>query len=1339
MAPATDPDRSRDASADARRAPSSPSEVLARLRARDAGERRYELRDEIARGGMGSIVRAWDADLRRTLAMKVMLTAEERPGSSSAGATERRTARFLEEAQITGQLDHPGIVPVHELGLDAQGRLFFTMRLVKGRTLSEVFELVHSGREDWTATRALGVLLKVCEAMAFAHDKGVIHRDLKPANVMVGRFGEVYVMDWGLAKVIGREDLHDVRIAPRTSATHSVVRTDRTAIPDSPLATMDGDIVGTPCYMSPEQARGRVEDIGPHSDVYAVGSMLYHLLARHMPYCEKGEISTQSVLALLMQGPPRPLSAIDRDVPDELIAICEKAMAREPRERYPDMLGVAEDLRAYLEGRVVRAHETGPVAELKKWISRNKGFAVAASAAAALAFGGLAGVLWIQRRANAQLVAANREIESQKRAAVEQREAALRAGAELALANQALEEQKRVAIAERESAVRASAALATANASLEQMAQIQRASERAALQRGYAASIAAADASTLLFDVAAARERLESCPADLRGWEWRHLSARCDASARTLAEGGAIGALAASRGGELVAWSPSEARGAEGGAVVEVRDLRDDARAIRLDAGGGLVIALAFDPRAGRLAAVSTDRTVRVFDLAQAALAASWTERKGFAATLDFSADGARLVCAPADRSLRVVDAESGAIVRELGDRSIQVRSARYAPDGLRIAAGCREWVRVFDASSGETLVEVRDTGGQVNCVAWSPDGERVLAATGGTQSGVEIGPRSRNDDAVRVWSARTGELLSVLSGFSAGVSWAGFDASGRRVASVCDDRALRVHDLERGTVALLLGHAARPIAGALAGRGLIATAAEDASVRLWDPALSDTLVPAGHRAATPALAFLGDGRRLASVSSDGTLRVTDTTTRELVLVISGVQSYQLSSQPRIVRSLAASPRSDVIALGSNDGRLRLYDAATGAERHAIDLGQGVEAVTALAFSRDGARLAGGTSDSKVELVDPDAGTVAAKLHCGSGTIDALAFDPAGARLAIATPSELALWDLATAERVAAGPRMLGASKGLAFDRAGARLFASVGGARVEVCEVPSLKSQGSITARGELAIGVAPLDDGARIAVCGRSGRVQVWSASPPELLLSLRATDAEAEGFAVSPDGERIAVGYRDGAVRVWSSRPARDDFAERRSAERARELALGLVERMVEGGASAAEVEAHLAADETLSAPVRAAGLELARLARGTASHLRAESWQASRSPWRERADHLLALWQALELARAEPDDERGAFLEGAARYRLGEHAAAREAVRRSIEHRRYPRLQPEVPAFLALIERALGNADAAHAALVEFRALSQVPGARTADVLELARELERVFGSPASSAR
>ncbi|MBI4882372.1 MAG: SUMF1/EgtB/PvdO family nonheme iron enzyme [Planctomycetes bacterium] len=362
-------------------------ELLRRLAVHNPAHTRYRLKDEIAHGGMGSIFKVWDEDLRRNLAMKVMLARASGAAASDSGSDDPRAlSRFLDEAQVTAQLDHPGIVPVHELGVDDKGRVFFTMRLVEGADLRTVFEKAKLGEEGWSQTRALGVLLRVCEAMAYAHSKGVIHRDLKPDNVMVGRFGQTYVMDWGLARVLGKKDPRDIRIQQLLDYPEKEEeRASGARASEAPLLTMEGDVVGTPSYMAPEQGMGRIDEVGPRSDVYSVGAMLYHLLAGRVPYERSGaRLGPRAVLRRLLRGPPEPLAVVAPRVRPELMAICEKAMAHEIEQRYATMEELASDLRAYLEGRVVQAYESGAFAVLRKWVARNKTLAAASAALVAL-------------------------------------------------------------------------------------------------------------------------------------------------------------------------------------------------------------------------------------------------------------------------------------------------------------------------------------------------------------------------------------------------------------------------------------------------------------------------------------------------------------------------------------------------------------------------------------------------------------------------------------------------------------------------------------------------------------------------------------------------------------------------------------------------------------------------------------------------------------------------------------------------------------------------------------------------------------------------------------------
>jgi serine/threonine protein kinase/formylglycine-generating enzyme required for sulfatase activity len=381
------------------------SAVLERLRERGRAPKRYSIRQEIGRGGMGRVLSARDDDLRRDVAMKVM-REDLCGGPESSSLRSLRLARFLEEAQVTGQLDHPGIVPVHELGVDEQGRVYFTMKLVRGEDLGRVIEHARAGRDGWTETRIMGVLLRVCEAMAYAHSKGVIHRDLKPSNIRVGRYGAVYVMDWGLARVNGRSDERDLRVrelAPSAASEPVVSERALHAQGESPLHTMDGTPIGTPMFMSPEQALGELHRLGSTTDVYGVGAILYTVLTGQMPYLDPQQpLDGLAIVRKIRAGAPRSVFALAPNAAPELAAICEKAMRRDPNERYANMEELAEELRAYLEQRVVRAHRTGPWRELVLWSRRNRAVAVSLTALAAAILAGAVGIAYSESRRSAE-------------------------------------------------------------------------------------------------------------------------------------------------------------------------------------------------------------------------------------------------------------------------------------------------------------------------------------------------------------------------------------------------------------------------------------------------------------------------------------------------------------------------------------------------------------------------------------------------------------------------------------------------------------------------------------------------------------------------------------------------------------------------------------------------------------------------------------------------------------------------------------------------------------------------------------------------------------------------
>lgn len=352
--------------------------ILEGLRARGAVSTRYRLVREIGRGGMGTVFEAEDLVLRRTVALKVIADASLAP---------RLVPLFHREMLLASSLSHPGIAGIHDAGVDESGRAFFTMPLVRGRDLSEVFARHASNDPAWTRSRAVAIVRQVCETMAFVHSRGVIHRDLKPSNVRVGDFGEVFVMDWGLAKEAERPELAPVPI-----------------VLPAGIASMPGDARGTPPYMSPEQVRGELERIGPATDVYAIGAVLYELLAGRAPYIGVGERPRAADLAArIADGPPAALASMTRDLPLELVAICERAMARRIEDRYSDAAALARDLQAYLDGRVPEAFPVGPWGQARKWCLRNRGVAALLLATLLLLLlGSVSTVAWVALRETRQ-------------------------------------------------------------------------------------------------------------------------------------------------------------------------------------------------------------------------------------------------------------------------------------------------------------------------------------------------------------------------------------------------------------------------------------------------------------------------------------------------------------------------------------------------------------------------------------------------------------------------------------------------------------------------------------------------------------------------------------------------------------------------------------------------------------------------------------------------------------------------------------------------------------------------------------------------------------------------
>ena len=378
------------------------------------GRASYQILGEIARGGMGVVLRGQDTDLGRDVALKVL--------SKELAEDEGALQRFIEEAQIGGQLQHPGIVPVYELGLMGDRRPYFTMKLVKGKTLAGLLSARSTPEED--RARLLDVFESVCQTIAYAHSRGVIHRDLKPSNVMVGAFGEVQVVDWGLAKVLPRGGTADEERAQRDRSNLTVLDTVRSGSGSS--HSVAGSVMGTPAYMPPEQATGNVEKLDERSDVFALGAILCEILTGLPPYAGEFAQALQDAAGAHLDEAHRRLDA--SGAAPALVALAKQCMTPAQGVRPADAGRVARGIREYAESREHRARE----AEVRAAVERRSKRVWTALAAGVLLLG-VGGTSYKARLDGERLEERLRvqgEVTEARLEATSLRQAALRSGAD---------------------------------------------------------------------------------------------------------------------------------------------------------------------------------------------------------------------------------------------------------------------------------------------------------------------------------------------------------------------------------------------------------------------------------------------------------------------------------------------------------------------------------------------------------------------------------------------------------------------------------------------------------------------------------------------------------------------------------------------------------------------------------------------------------------------------------------------------------------------------------------------------------------------------------------------
>jgi WD40 repeat protein/serine/threonine protein kinase len=1055
-------------------APSSGSSPTARAEPEPVGATvgPYKLLERIGDGGMGVVYMADQLrPVRRRVALKII-----KPGMDS----RQVIARFEAERQALAMMDHPGIARVLDAGTTDAGRPYFAMELVKGVPITD-----YCDANNLTPRERLGLFVQVCQAVQHAHTKGVIHRDLKPTNILVTLHDGVpvpKVIDFGIAKATG-------------GASHQL--TEKT------LFTHFAQMIGTPLYMSPEQAELSGLDVDTRSDVYSLGVLLYELLTSTTPFDKKrlGEAALDEVRRIIREEePPRPstrvgtllgetLTAVSakrktdpgrlgRSMRGELDWIVMKALEKDRTRRYATADGLAADVQRYLNDEAVQACPPSAAYRFRKFARRNKR---ALASAAVLALAAVVGVTTLAV-STVMVSRANKDL-----------------SASLLRERAATDLQRREAYFQR-------------------------------------ITVAHRELSTDSRD--AALRALEECPQDLRAWEWYYLARACKVEPLVIRDGAEVSGVGFSPNGDQLA-------SAGGDGAIRIRDSRTGQLIREFHAHDRGASSVAFHPHGLHLASAGADGFVKVWELAsgQEVFRGPCDALRKFGAgyTVAFSPLDGRRLAAGSEGAVRVWDwkkNQPGVPEHVFSGHESHSIPVTFSDDGRRLATGgVWQGQNIYDAETGLRLCTGPAHYHPVTALAFSPGGKSLATGSLGR--------------SVKLWDTATGKVLHECP-HTGNVLGVAFSLDGERLFSAGEDKTVRVWDARTGREVLgLRGHTDSTGCVAFSPQGArLASASLDGTIRLWDATPlregeGEENTFARHGTEVRSIAVSPGGERIASAGHGGIVKLWDAANEQKIL--------EIASHTVLVWSVAWHPNGQRIAMAGSDGgrqfAVKVWDARNGREQYVIRSDGDKIAVpfTVAAFgpSPDGLYLVTGKLDGAVQVWDAHTGKRVRQLGTHDREVRGVVFSPNGKHLASASgDGQIKLWDAAGLEQEQQPrlpplrARVPGPCLNVAFSPDSRRIASGGAGNTVKVWDVQSGAELQILSGHsGDVyTVAFSPHDGGRWIASGGEDSLVKIWDSRTGKEVLSFPGHTGLVCSLAFNLDGKRLYSGSRDTTVKVW-----------------------------------------------------------------------------------------------------------------------------------------------------------------------------------------------------------